>query len=57
MKSRYVRSFVLQTKVKFVVETLPLFGCLGLQLAVVKLNKKGQERTVKINTLSFFKIL
>ena len=57
MKPRYVRSIVLQTKVKFIVETLPLFGSSGLQLAVVKLNKKEQERTVKINTLSFFKIL
>ena len=54
MKPQYIRYSVLQRKVKF-VEAFPLFGCLGLLYAVVRLNKKGQGRTAKTNTYYYFK--
>ena len=54
MKPQYIRYSVLQRKVKF-VEAFLLFGCLGFLYAVVRLNKKGQGRTAKIDTYYYFK--
>ena len=53
MKTQYICYSEFKTKVKFDIEAPPLLGSSGLQLEVVRLNKKDQEKAAEVNTLLF----